>query len=61
MSEWIDIKKYTPSQYDDVIVYDDNNQTYIATLCIDGDRHFINDCCDGTLVTHWQPLPEPPK
>lgn len=61
MSEWIDIKNTAPNQYDDVLVYDDSSHIYIATLYIDGDRHFINDCCDGTLVTHWKLLPEPPK
>lgn len=58
---WIDVTKQEPNEYEDVLVHDDDGHIYTATLHIDGDRHFINDCSDGTLITHWMPLPAPPS
>ena len=58
---WISVDKLTPSRYEDVLVFDSNEDVYIATLHIDDGEHFINDCSDGITATHWQPLPEPPK
>lgn len=66
MSEWIDINHFLPQNDDEVLVCNDG----LVYYCRYSNGRFIfeayssyGDCDDEiyTKVTHWQPLPEPPK
>ena len=58
MSDWIDIDILTPDEDFEVIVCsgDDVTTAYFRS-CDDGSFYFDNI----PNVTHWMPLPEPPK
>lgn len=69
MSEWISVKDRLPEVGEQVIVYRQKKDhkskkeicfDSIAILCHDNlvwwNSHFL-----GYEVTHWMPLPEPPK
>ena len=66
MSEWISVKKETPEFHKDVlcrVIVAKSGGLYFAKYMI---LHITNTesgswNCDGVIVTHWQPLPEPPK
>lgn len=57
MGEWISIKDRLPEQYTDVIVLYDFGR--VGVNWTNKENEFIehSDC----KVTHWMPLPEPPK
>lgn len=59
---WINIKTQVPNPHEDILMVDDTKNTHYGTfeLSIDGTRHWINDCDDGTFITHWMQIPEPP-
>lgn len=59
--EWIKIEDEKPYEYEMVLLVDNLGQKYYGTLLIEGENHFINDCCSGELVTHWMPFPRLPK
>ena len=71
MSEWISVKDRLPENDDNVLVIVNgkyNNVTFvnammIAAFCDDEHVWFLNEYPDfvHANVTHWMPLPEPPK
>ena len=60
---WINIKNQIPDIREDVLMVDKFENFYYGTfeLSVDGTRHWINDCDDGVFITHWMPIPPPPK
>ena len=50
--EWISAKDRLPELEKEVLVYDSFGKMYIG---------LITDGWKGLYVTHWMPLPEPPK
>lgn len=77
MCNWISVKNRLPDLYEKVIVYNaENENTFLARRmesdfeCRDAvTREFVNwswipygyTCVTLESVTHWMPLPEPPK
>lgn len=58
---WISVKEQMPKEFKTVLV--SNGNIFIAEL---NGNHFVTDYGCITYrkiwgVTHWQPLPEPPK
>jgi hypothetical protein len=59
MSEWIKTKDGLPINYQDVIIWGGN---YMILAWRDGDEwNSWNDDFEDEDITHWHPLPEPPK
>lgn len=65
MSEWISVKEEEPKPYMEVIIYSKKlKMVTVATFdsaCNDWDLgdHTFNHPFDA--VSHWMPLPQPPK
>lgn len=65
MSGWISVKDRLPEKYQDCIIFGKNNKhpaisRKIFTSQYDGKR-FVHINIKYYEVTHWMPLPEPPK
>jgi len=64
MSEWISVKDRLPTNIKDVLFYTDSSLC-IETGWFDCDDTFNwfthDDVYLQSCVTHWQPLPKPPK
>lgn len=63
MSEWISVKDRLPSAGESVICYRADDGWQVICDYMDDDFFYI---CDDELtiyhaITHWMPLPEPPK
>ena len=63
MSDWISVKERLPKCQGSYLVcktYDDGDRIVTIDLY---SRNFYSNVFDWTRnnVTHWQPLPEPPK
>lgn len=52
---WISVKDSLPEPCLNVLIYDENGETEIDAIGSDGEWMGWN------AVTHWRPLPEPPK
>lgn len=76
MSEWISVKDRMPEKKRAVLVYAPHMDEPIVTMYFDPDDQmaefgeWVSDCTPNRLgwssmtgedVTHWMPLPEPPK
>ena len=60
--EWISVEDYLPPINEWVIVYPALlPKTDMKMAYRDGDGMFTDDYYDFLGVTHWMPLPEPPK
>ena len=58
MGEWISAKDKLPEPYEDVLVYGQTNNLPRYKVDYADDRGvFVHSC----KVTHWMPLPQPPK
>ena len=58
-SKWIPVTERLPEQYESVIVWTSDRE--LGEAQFDGER--FEWCADEAFadVTHWMPLPEPPK
>lgn len=68
MSEWISVKERLPEKADTgwdylvrVVLPSDGGTFVRQTRVIAYDFLDKKWCCTGMIVTHWMPLPEPPK
>jgi hypothetical protein len=62
--EWISVDKEVPHYYKSVVAISSNQSRAIVHRVSDGDnQYYVISGTDETLknVTHWQPLPNPPK
>ena len=58
VQEWISVKDRLPEKWQDIIAYDAKNQEiYLAYTTEDA---WVGVRMNGK-VTHWMPLPQPPK
>ena len=56
---WISVKDILPEEDTEVLAYDGRN---IWLAWLSGDNTWGSDICNlGNDITHWMPLPEPPK
>lgn len=60
MSEWISIDDRMPDDYQDVIATDGYTSNFAYWDAADNYWLYPGDSPSG-IVTHWQPLPEPPQ
>lgn len=63
MNEWISVKDKLPEEYRIVICYDDQSER-IKEAEFHHSRFNVNSQDNEIIlhnVTHWMPLPEPPK
>ena len=59
VQEWISVKDRLPEKDEIVIICTDKNFIYAGELI--GDTWFLDNDSWTATVTHWMPLPEPPK
>jgi hypothetical protein len=62
MSEWISVKDRVPEDcLEKVLIHvvPKIGRPYVAVDCFGG--FFVIDGIDGEDITHWMPLPDPPK
>ena len=57
--EWISVKDQMPEQFRPVIVYRDGNK--VEQGYWDGTGYWKGYATWTKHVTHWMPMPEPPK
>lgn len=57
--EWISVKDMLPKNDEIVIICTDKNVIYAGELI--GDTWFLDNDSWTATVTHWMPLPQPPK
>lgn len=66
MAEWIDVKDKLPKKYGRYIVHTENiigfkpleNNVFIAEFIF---NDFVFKGWESNTVTHWQPIPKPPR
>ena len=67
MSEWISVEKELPKLGQRVLAWAENGKNQTKDLMLQvgfaGEDHWIYGYHNNNMVgvTHWQPLPEPPK
>ena len=59
VQEWISVKDRLPKEDEIVIICTDKNFIYAGELI--GDTWFLDNDSWTETVTHWMPLPQPPK
>lgn len=62
--EWISVKERLPEANDEVwawTVFHDSDQEYGDTSWLQDDGTWAMGSAKNFTVTHWMPLPEPPK
>ena len=63
MSEWIPVTDRLPEDGSDILAYAENGED-ARIVPANYDRGTWFDCCFNRVtenITHWMPLPEPPK
>ena len=59
MSEWISVKERLPERWQNVLAYRKNKKVRMEFICSNGEWEMDDACMPS--VTHWMPIPEPPK
>ena len=59
VQEWISVEDELPEDDEVVIICTDKNFVYAGELI--GDTWFLDNDSWTATVTHWMPLPQPPK
>ncbi len=60
--EWISVKDRLPENYDSVLVYCKGNSSIVDVCSYSDSIGFMGIAPYWIeLITHWMPLPEPPK
>ena len=59
VQEWVSVDDRLPDDDEVVIICTDKNFVYAGELI--GDTWFLDNDSWTATVTHWMPLPEPPK
>lgn len=59
VQKWIPVTERLPEDDTPVIICTDKNFLYAGTLI--GGTWFLDNDCWTENVTHWMPMPEPPK
>ena len=59
LQEWISVKDRLPKNDEIVIICTDKNFIYAGELI--GNTWFLDNDSWTATVTHWMPLPQPPK
>lgn len=66
MSDWISVEERLPKVGDKVLLYEHDG--FLRNICVDLITDYANAClmrdeydARWDAVTHWMPLPEPPK
>ena len=59
VQEWISVKDRLPEKDEIVIICTDKNFIYAGELV--GDTWFLDNDSWTATVTHWMPIPRPPK
>jgi hypothetical protein len=60
MNEWISVEEKLPNNGDSVLCFRELDNWYV--VCDYLKRTFVfGDMEKAHLISHWQPLPEPPK
>ena len=64
--KWIDVEKQLPQYYSTNLIIDKKGNQYNAHRVSDGDGYYYvvsktDYCIKSNIITHWQPLPSPPK
>lgn len=69
MDNWISVKDRLPKKQNPVLVYCETEEQSVYIAHFDKDleywlsevEYLTQNWCKTLNVTHWQPLPEPPK
>ena len=61
MSKWINVAEALPKEYERVLICNDRLLCAVGWINDDGEWRLSWDGSKLREVTHWQPLPEPPK
>jgi hypothetical protein len=56
---WISVKDRLPDEGRDVLTYDGDNM--LVEFIVNRGSYSIWSCNSEDDITHWMPLPEPPK
>jgi uncharacterized protein DUF551 len=63
--KWISVKDRLPENKDEVLVYNDFNRICVSCyFTLTGKEYYWENRDDqsmGATITHWMPLPSPPK
>lgn len=61
-NQWVSVKDRLPETFEDVLVFNSNEETVITIGFFHELKWHIYEIHDfSELVTHWMPLPKPPK
>lgn len=61
MSEWISVNEKLPPEDEQVLCFIAEEVGSWQQVMSHHNSFFVDDFHDCLVVTHWQPLPEPPK
>lgn len=64
MSEWISVRDRLPEKDEDILAYAPQQGIFSTQLTLSNNWICNCLCQDGSFlnhVTHWMPLPEPPR
>ena len=59
--KWVSVKERLPKKRQLVWTYSDDKKSSYGMMLRHGVWEVIRDGCELIEVTHWMPLPEPPK